>query len=296
MRKTDELGIGVMVRFTVPVEESIQRLKSFGLRHCQFAGVPDTYLYGDEGDRNTGKLMNLMDQYNIACCSVFCSFPGQDWARGRETIGLTPPETRAERIARACRTADWAKELGIYQIAVHVGYLPEDAGSSNYQSFIRAMRSFTRLLESNGQFLAYETGQEPLDLLLAVMADIGTDNQRINFDPANLLYYNNNDPMEFVEKVSDRIVHIHCKDAVRPLPGAEFGRETRLGEGDTNFCNLFRKLYAGGYRGPLTIEREIREGEELDRDIRNAIRLLEKLKSECAAPGICTSASPHSLR
>ena len=162
--------------------------------------MPDTYLYGDEGDRNTGKLMNLMDQYNIACCSVFCSFPGQDWARGRETIGLTPPETRAERIARACRTADWAKELGINQIAVHVGYLPEDAGSSNYQSFIRAMRSFTRLLESNGQFLAYETGQEPLDLLLAVMADIGTDNQRINFDPANLLYYNNNDPMEFVER------------------------------------------------------------------------------------------------
>ena len=161
---------------------------------------------------------------------------------------------------------------------------------------VNTLSTLVRLLESNGQFLAYETGQEPLDLLLAVMADIGTDNQRINFDPANLLYYNNNDPMEFVEKVSDRIVHIHCKDAVRPLPGAEFGRETRLGEGDTNFCNLFRKLYAGGYRGPLTIEREIREGEELDRDIRNAIRLLEKLKSECAAPGICTSASPHSLR
>ncbi len=285
MRKTEELGIGVMVRFAVPAEESFQRLKCFGLRHCQFAGVPDSYLYGGEGRRNTGKLRELMEQYDVACCSVFCSFPGQDWKRGRETVGLTPPETRAERIARACRTADWAKELEIEQIAVHVGYLPEDPGSEEYRTFIRAMQGFTRFLESNGQVLAYETGQEPLDILIRTMTDVGTDNQRINFDPANLLYYNNNDPMEFVEALSDRFVHIHCKDAVRPLPGAEFGQETRLGEGGTNFRELFRKLYAKGYRGPLTIEREIGAGEELDRDVRNAILLLENLKKECVAHG-----------
>ncbi len=284
MRKTEDLEIGVMLRLALlPAEESLKRLRSFGLRHCQFAGVPDSYLYGEEGRRNTSELKKLMEDREIASCSVFCSFPEQDWKRARETVGLTPPETRAERIARACRTADWAKEMGIEQIAVHVGYLPEDLESGNYQSFIRAMQGFTRLLESNGQVLAYETGQEPLDRLIRTMNDVGTPNQRINFDPANLLYYNNNDPMEFVETLSSRIVHIHCKDAVRPLPGDEFGHETRLGEGDTNFQNLFRTLYEKGYRGPLTIEREIAEGEELNRDIRNAILLLNKLKQDCTA-------------
>ena len=281
MWKTDELGIGVMVRFGVPPEESFRRLHSFGLRNCQFAGVPDSYLYGEEGRRNTLELKKRMEREKIASCSVFCSFPDQDWKRGRETVGLTPPETRAERIARACRTADWAKEMEIEQIAIHVGYLPEDPESGNYKSFIRTMRAFTQFLEANGQCLAYETGQEPLDLLIRIMTEIGTANQRINFDPANLLYYNNNDPMEFVEALSDRIVHIHCKDAVRPQPGCEFGHETRLGEGGTNFRELFRRLYAKGYRGPLTIEREIGAGEELDRDIRHAIRLLEELKNEC---------------
>ena len=283
MRVVEELGIGVMVRFAIPVEESFRRLKAFGLRHCQFAGVSDAYLYGEEGRGNTRNLKELMERYDVASCSVFCSFPGQDWGRARETVGLTPSGPRAERIARACRTADWAEELGIEQIAVHVGYIPEDTASENYQGFIRAMRGFTRFLEANGQVLAYETGQEPLKILIRTMEDVGTENQRLNFDPANLLYYNNEDPMLFVEKLGDKMVHMHCKDAVRPEPGAEFGHETRLGEGGTRFRELFRSLYEKGYRGPLTIEREIAEGEEWNRDIRNAILLLESLKRECGA-------------
>lgn len=283
MRVTEDLGIGVMVRFAVPVENSFRNLKAFGLRHCQFAGVSDAYLYGAEGHANTRKLMELMEEYDVASCSVFCSFPDQDWKRAKETVGLTPPGSRAERIARACRTADWAKELGIEQIAVHVGYIPEDPVSEEYRSFIRAMRGFTRFLESNGQVLAYETGQEPLNILLRTMADVETGNQRLNFDPANLLYYNNEDPMLFVDALGDKMVHMHCKDAVRPVPGEVFGHETRLGEGGTRFRELFRRLYERGYRGPLTIEREIAEGEERNQDIRNAITLLESLKRECGA-------------
>ena len=103
MWKTDELGIGVMVRFGVPPEESFRRLHSFGLRNCQFAGVPDSYLYGEEGRRNTLELKKRMEREKIASCSVFCSFPDQDWKRGRETVGLTPPETRAERNIRLVR-------------------------------------------------------------------------------------------------------------------------------------------------------------------------------------------------
>ena len=85
------------------------------------------------------------------------------------------------------------------------------------------------------------------------------------------------------ESLNLACVQIHCKDAVRPQPGCEFGHETRLGEGGTRFRELFRRLYERGYRGPLTIEREIAEGEERNRDIRNAITLLESLKRECGA-------------
>ena len=277
MRKTEELGIGVMVRFAVPAEESFQRLKCFGLRHCQFAGVPDSYLYGGEGRRNTGKLRELMEQYDVACCSVFCSFPGQDWKRGRETVGLTPPETRAERIARACRTADWAKELEIEQIAVHVGYLPEDPGSEEYRTFIRAMQGFTRFLESNGQVLAYETGQEPLDILIRTMTDVGTDNQRINFDPANLLIYDQEDPASFLDELENKVEVVHCKDARRPAPGAAFGRETILGEGDTGFAELLKRLLRNGFSGFLVIERELPPGEEQERDISNAVHFIQTI-------------------
>lgn len=277
----EELGIGVMVRFGAPPMESFRRIKRFGLNFCQLAAPPDNYLYGNEGKENTRLLREAIDESGIEVTSLFLSFPNQDWNDWRNGIGLVPPHTRALRMARACRQADWAKELGIVQIASHVGCIPDNSDSETYRSFVQDMRPFVRLLGANGQLLAYETGQESVATLKRTIEEIGEENQAVNFDPANLLIYNHDDPAVLVEKLGNRVVHLHCKDAVRPAPGNELGKETRLGEGATNFPELFRSLYHLGYRGPLTIEREIPEGGELDRDIADAIKLLETLKQEC---------------
>lgn len=280
MDTMEELGIGVMVRFGTPPEESFRRLKAFGLRCCQFAAPPDGYLYGDEGRENTRRLKEAIAKYEIEVTSLFLSFPDQDWTDWRNGVGLVPPRTRASRLVRACRSADWAKELGIVQLASHVGCIPEDAGSEAFRSFVADLRPFVRLLGANGQLLAYETGQESVGTLKRTMEAVGEENQGVNFDPANLLIYNHDDPAELVRELGDRVVHLHCKDAVRPAPGEELGKETRLGEGATNFRELFRSLCRLGYRGPLTIEREIAPGVELDRDLADAVELLTELKEE----------------
>ncbi|MDD3155557.1 MAG: sugar phosphate isomerase/epimerase [Victivallaceae bacterium] len=277
----EELDIGVMVRFGVSPEESFRRLKRFGLQCCQLAAPPDNYLYGNEGKENTRRLQDAIKKYGIEVSSLFLSFPNQDWNNWRNGIGLVPQHTRAFRMARACRSADWAKELGIVQIASHVGCIPENPDTETFRSFVNDMRPFVRLLDANDQILAYETGQESVAALKRTITEIGGENQGINFDPANLLIYNHDDPAVLVKELGDRVIHIHCKDAVRPAPGEELGRETRLGEGATNFPELFRSLYRLGYRGPLTIEREIQEGGELDHDIAAAIDLLNVLKQEC---------------
>ncbi len=276
----EELAIGLMIRFAVPPEESFQRLRGFGLRHCQLTAPPDHYLYGEEGRENTRKLQEAAARHGVLFTSLFISFPDQDWQDWRNGIGLVPAHTRTARFIRACRSADWARELGITQLTSHVGAVPEDPASPLYQSFISDMRPFLRLLEANGQSLAYETGQESVATLKRTMEDIGAANQGVNFDPANLLIYNEDDPMVLVRELGDRIFHIHCKDAVRPVEGQEFGRETRLGEGATRFPELLRELIARGYRGPLTIEREIAPGPELDRDTAEAIIRINQWKQE----------------
>lgn len=278
-----ELAIGTMVRFGVPPEESFRRLKRLGLSSCQLAAVPDDYLYGQEGRDNTRRLREAIEEHGIEVTSLFLSFPDQDWNDWRNGVGLVPPRTRASRLVRACRSADWARELGIVQIASHVGCIPEDSASEAFRGFIGDLRPFVRLLGANGQILAYETGQESVATLKQALEAVGEANQGVNFDPANLLIYNHDDPAVLVRELGDRVIHLHCKDAVRPAPGEELGKETRLGEGATNFSELFRSLYQLGYRGPLTIEREIAPGEELDRDVSDAIARLEAWKKELAS-------------
>ena len=280
MRHAEELCVGTMVRFNNAPEKSFQQLKAYRLSHCQLAAPPDEYLYGAQGRRNTRNLLNALEEFDICVTSLFISFPNQDWSDVKNGIGLTPSATRAQRIVRACRSADWARDLGITQIASHVGYISDDPQDPNYPGFVEAMRGFCLLLEANGQLLAYETGMETAETHVRVMKDIGVDNQRLNFDPANLLIYNTDDPMAMVEAMGKLVVHVHCKDANRPLANEKLGRETRLGDGQTNFSDLFKALYRQGYRGPLTIEREIAPGAEQDGDIKHAIGLIESLKKE----------------
>ena len=275
-----ELGIGTMVRFNCPPAESFKRLRGMGMTCCQLCAPPDNYLYGREGRENTRILKEAIEEYQIEVTSLFISWPEQNWDEHIYSIGLVPEHTRTARMVRACRSADWGRELGVRQIASHVGALPCDYGLSFWHNFVRDMKPFVKLLGSNEQILAYETGMESSATHKKLMEDIGEENQGINFDPANLLIYNQEDPAQFIRELGDKIVHIHCKDARRPAYAERMGKETRLGDGETNFKELFRTLYSKGYRGPLTIEREIPAGVEQDNDIVYAVKLLENLKKE----------------
>lgn len=272
----DDFAIGLMVRFAAPERESLRRVRDMGLRYCQLTAPTDDYLYGEAGKRNTRALQEALAEFGVGVTSLFLSFPDQDWNNWRETVGLVPVATRACRMARACRAADWGMELGIRQVASHIGAIPKP-GTPEFDPFIRDLRPFVRLLGSNGQLLAYETGQESALTLQRAMEAVGEQNQAVNFDPANLLIYNQDAPADFLDLLGDRVVHVHCKDGRRPESEKSLGTETRLGEGDVDFPRLFATLYRRGYRGPLTIEREIPPGEELDRDTRNAVDYLRKL-------------------
>jgi sugar phosphate isomerase/epimerase len=57
-----------------------------------------------------------------------------------------------------------------------------------------------------------------------------------------------------------------------------------LGDGDVDFAAFLATLERIGYRGPLTIEREIpREPDRQKAEIGRAVKLLERLKAERGA-------------
>jgi len=90
-----------------------------------------------------------------------------------------------------------------------------------------------------------------------------------NFDPSHL-YWQMVDPVCFLKEFSDRIYHVHMKDAALQLNGRSgilashlnFGQPGRgwdfrsLGHGGVNFEEIIRTLNQIGHNGPLSVEWE----------------------------------------
>ncbi|MCB9208812.1 MAG: sugar phosphate isomerase/epimerase [Ignavibacteriales bacterium] len=90
-----------------------------------------------------------------------------------------------------------------------------------------------------------------------------------NFDPSHL-HWQMIDPVVFIHEFSDRIYHVHMKDASIQLNGRsgilashlDFGHKDRgwdfrsLGHGGVDFEEIIRALNHIGYDGPLSVEWE----------------------------------------
>lgn len=91
----------------------------------------------------------------------------------------------------------------------------------------------------------------------------------LNFDPSHLIWLGIK-PELFVRDFSEKIYHVHMKDAAVTLDGRsgilgshiDFGDARRgwnfrsLGHGDVNFEEIIRALNDIGYDGPLSVEWE----------------------------------------
>ena len=110
------------------------------------------------------------------------------------------------------------------------------------------------------------------DIITAKKALKAVDNREafgFNFDPSHL-HWQMVDPVRFIKEFSDRIYHVHMKDAALQLDGysgilsshLNFGKPGRgwdfrsLGRGGVDFEEIVRALNQVGYAGPLSVEWE----------------------------------------
>lgn len=276
---TQALCIGTLLRLPEITPERLQFLRQAGLECCQLARVGEDWLHGPQGADNSAALMQLLTDNAIRPVSVFLSFPAQRFTSDGGGFGLTPPQPRAGRIVSACRQMLWAGKYHIKLITCHVGKMPASDGNE-YEQLIDDLRQLARFANENDQRFLFETGPESAAELQKTFDDIGMDNVGVNFDPANLLIYNQDDPADFLKLLADRVAVVHCKDARRPEKAGEMGKETPLSKGDTRFAALMAQLVGGGFRGPLIIERELPLGPEQQRDVAEAIGWLKQLRQE----------------
>jgi sugar phosphate isomerase/epimerase len=113
-----------------------------------------------------------------------------------------------------------------------------------------------------------------------------------NFDPSHL-QWQMMDPAQFIYEFSDRIYHVHMKDAAVQLNGKsgilashlDFGHKDRgwdfrsLGHGDVDFEEIIRALNHIKYEGPLSIEWED-SGMEREYGAREALQFVKDINFE----------------
>uniref|UniRef100_Q01TX5 Xylose isomerase domain protein TIM barrel n=1 Tax=Solibacter usitatus (strain Ellin6076) TaxID=234267 RepID=Q01TX5_SOLUE len=88
----------------------------------------------------------------------------------------------------------------------------------------------------------------------ALITAAGASSLRINYDPGNVAWLENRDPLDEFAAVAPWIANVHVKD-LRPLVrGAGFPEWVPAGEGMVDYAAHFRALQAMGYEGPVSLE------------------------------------------
>src|SRR4051812_38381065 len=152
--------------------------------------------------------------FGITITCVFAGFEGESYAdipTVKRTVGLMPRETRAARTTELKSIADFARELKVDIVGIHLGYVPHDKSDPEYREMLDITRDVCDHCKGNGQALHLETGQEPVDVLIKFLDDVERDNLFVNFDPANMILYGAGEPILAVEKLGSRVRSVHCK-------------------------------------------------------------------------------------
>jgi len=219
------------------------------------------------------------DENGIEITAVIAHFEGEDYANiptVSRTVGLVPLATREERTAHFLRLAEFAAVIGVHQVQTHIGFVPEDEADPNYAALVEHTQSICDHLAVENQIFALETGQETAKTLARFLTDVNRANLRLNFDPANMIMYGNDTPLAALELLYPYIQSVHIKDGIWPAQSGQLGAEAPFGEGQVDFPTFLPRLLELGFRGSLTIEREI-EGEAQKRDILTAISGVEEI-------------------
>jgi sugar phosphate isomerase/epimerase len=193
-------------------------------------------------------------------------------------------------------------DLGTNIVTTHIGIVPEDSNGKIYATMQEACEELGVYANSMNSFFAIETGPERAAHLKSFLDTLSTRGVSVNFDPANMVMVTGDDPVQGVKLLKDYVVHTHAKDGRRMRPvdprdvygylgyegmdhqkiaemasyGSTF-EEVPLGEGQVDFPAYFAALQEIGYKGYLTIEREV--GADPAADIAKAVKFIQAYRN-----------------
>lgn len=277
-------SIGVIAdSFCLPFKESVAKAHEVGADGVQLYAVSGEICPESLTAAGRREVMNILQANGLKVTALCGDLGGH---------GFTVKEQNAAKIEKSKRIIDLARDLGTNIVTTHIGVVPQDSTSSRYKVMQEACNQLAEYAYANGAFFAVETGPEPATRLKGFLDSLSSKGVAVNLDPANLVMVTDDDPAAAVYTLRDYIVHTHAKDGILlkktdpqviydlfgeggigDLRLEEYFKEVPLGEGKVDFGRFLSALEDIGYRGYLTIEREV--GANPEADIRLAVNYLK---------------------
>lgn len=202
--------------------------------------------------------------------------------------GFYRAERNPELIEKSKRILELAKDLETDIVTTHIGVVPSSQDHPRYAVMQEACAKLANYADSLDAHFAVETGPETSAVLKEFLDSLGSKGVGVNLDPANLVMVTGDDPAGAVYNLRDYIVHTHAKDGVNLyykdpemiygikendalVTGPSF-EEVPLGKGSVPWDKYLAALEDIGYKGFLTIEREV--GDNPEADIKTAVEFL----------------------
>ena len=274
--------IGVIIdSFRCDLKEAVKKAAQVGANGIQ--------VYASRGEMDpdnmtTAKRKEFLDvvKSNGLVISALCG----DLGGG----GFSIAENNPWKIEKSKRIIEMAKELETDVVTTHIGVVPEDVNHDRYKIMQEACFQLAEFADSINAHFAVETGPETSANLKKFLDSLGSKGVGVNLDPANLVMVTGDDPVQAVYNLKDYIVHTHAKDGKQLFylePEIVYGVkkdiiveddsfiEVPLGEGSVDFPNYLKALEDIGFKGFLTIEREV--GDDPAKDIGNAVTFLRDI-------------------
>lgn len=276
--------VGIMVdSLRMDIKEGIKKAKELGADGIQIYAVDGPM---EPANLDRQKRHELFD-YITSCglkVSALCGDLGGH--------GFTIEEENTAKIEKSKRIIDLAKDLGTNVVTTHIGVVPANPDHPRYNIMKKACMELGDYAKSMDACFAIETGPEKTETLKHFLDSVASDGIGVNYDPANLVMVTGDDPVKGVYNLKDYIVHTHAKDGIMrkqtdpeviynffasggilDMRLEDYFIETPLGCGNVDFSSYLKALDEIGYKGFLTIEREV--GENPIKDISEAVSFLK---------------------
>ena len=254
-------------------DDLVAKLKEIGIPRVQLALDP----IRDNPDvwANAGQ---ILEKAGFEIVSGMVGFVGEDYSTIQTihaTGGVAPDETWNENWDNIPASARIAADLGIKLVTFHAGFLPAQDKDPLYTKMHHRLDLIADVFGARGIDIGFETGQETAPVLLNFLQKLGRKNVGVNFDPANVILYDNGNPIDALRVLGPWLKQVHIKDGTRTKVPSTWGEEVPAGAGEVPWRDFFQTLDEVNFRGYFAIEREA--GTNRVGDIQAARKLVESI-------------------